>query len=259
MFSPSTGTLVLRVAQEQTPLIVDNLAARLGLPSTSLQASWLGIPLLFQGETRGVMEFWHHESGFFRSEYIWPAMAFADNVATGLFNARQYRATQEASEIDPLTDLATRRRLERLGPKLFEQAVSQGSDLSAFMVDLDFFKTINDNYGHAQGDAVLKHFAQSCLSVLRKGDLICRYGGDEFVALLPQTSQDQAYQVAQRLSELFKSRKFPFRDHQVSLSLGIASLKKGNHSDLTKLLEAADNALYRAKASGRDGIEIHSP
>lgn len=252
LYSPATSPLVLRVANEKTPHIVDNLAVRLG---TGGHASWIGIPLLFQGEARGVMEFWHEESGFFRSDHVWPAMAFADNVAVGLFNARQFRATQEASETDALTGLATRRKLERLGPKIFDQAKADGENLSAFMVDLDHFKTINDQFGHGQGDAVLRHFAQTCQSVLRKGDLICRFGGDEFVALLPHTDASDAQQVATRLRELFKSREFPFGRHQVSLSLGIASLKDGGFTNLTDLMEAADAALYRVKSRGRDGIE----
>jgi len=257
LFSPATGPLVIRVALDKTPQIVDNLASRLGSSGKSLQASWVGIPLLFQGEARGVMEFWHEESGFFRSEHVWPAMAFADNVAVGLFNAGQYRATQEASETDALTGLATRRKLERIGPKLFQHALSDDEDLTAFMIDLDNFKTINDRFGHAQGDAVLRHFAQTCRSVLRKGDLICRFGGDEFVALLPRSDQDEARLVADRILELYKVREFPFPDCKVSLSLGLASLRQGQFSDLSALLEAADAALYRVKEHGRDGIAAY--
>lgn len=252
LYSPTTNPLVVRVASERTPHIVDNLATRLG---TGAEASWIGIPLVFQGDVRGVIEFWHLESGFFRSEHIWPAVAFADNVAVGLFNARQYRASQEASETDPLTGLATRRKLERLGPEIFQRARKQGEALTAFMIDLDHFKTINDRFGHAQGDAVLRHFAQTCQSVLRKGDLICRYGGDEFVALLPQTGLDDARQVADRILELFKTGEFPFEEHKPSLSLGIAALGGNDFPTLTALLEAADTALYRVKSRGRDGIE----
>lgn len=259
LYSPPTQTLALRVAQEKTPLIVDDLALRMKAECPGCHASWIGIPLLFQGEARGVMEYWNEEPGFFRSEHIWPAMAFADNVAVGLFNANQYQATREASETDPLTGLATRRRLERMGPELFRQARAQKEDLTVFMVDLDNFKLINDNYGHAQGDAVLRHFAQVCLSVLRKGDLICRYGGDEFVALLPQTNREEGSAVAHRLRDLFKSREFPFSNHKVSLSLGIATLGQGSHQELKTLMEEADAALYRVKAHGRDGIAVFTP
>ena len=257
LYSPPTGPLVVRVAIDKTPQIIDNLASRLGSSGRAFQASWIGIPLLFQGEARGVLEFWHEQTGFFRSDHVWPAMAFADNVAVGLFHARQYKATQEASETDTLTGLATRRKLERLGPKLFDHAQTEDEDLTAFMIDLDHFKSINDRYGHAQGDAVLQHFAQTCQSVLRKGDLICRYGGDEFVALLPQTDQDDARVVAHRILELFKNREFAFAEDKMTLSLGLASLREGLFIDLTSLLEAADAALYRAKAQGRDGIALY--
>jgi diguanylate cyclase (GGDEF)-like protein/PAS domain S-box-containing protein len=256
LFSPPTGPLVVRVALEKTPLIIDNLATRLGSSGQAHQAAWIGIPLVFQGVARGVIEFWHEETGFFRSEHVWPAMAFADNVAVGLFNARQYRATQEASETDPLTGLATRRKLERVGPRLFVHAREEGHDLTAFMIDLDRFKTINDRFGHSQGDAVLRHFAQTCQSVLRKGDIICRYGGDEFVALLPHTAQDDARMVADRIIELFKRGQFPIAECKLSLSLGLASLRQGDYEDLAALLEAADTALYQVKERGRDGIAV---
>jgi diguanylate cyclase (GGDEF)-like protein/PAS domain S-box-containing protein len=255
--SPGTETLAVRVAQERIPVIIDDLAAK--LTDCPFHASWIGIPLVVQGESRGVIEFWNKEPGFFRSEHVWPALAFADNVAVGLFNARQYRETQEASETDALTGLASRRRLERLGPELFLQSQAHDRDLTVFMVDLDHFKSINDNHGHAQGDAVLRHFAVTCQSVLRKGDLVCRYGGDEFVALLPQTSLEEATVVARRICELFKEREFPFGGRKLSLSLGLASRKVGGFTSLEALLEAADTALYRVKTLGRDGILAYQP
>jgi diguanylate cyclase (GGDEF)-like protein/PAS domain S-box-containing protein len=255
--SPETETLVVRVAQERIPIIVDDLAAK--VPHCLFHASWIGLPLVLQGQSRGVIEFWNKDLGFFRSEHIWPALAFADNVAVGLFNARQYRETQEASETDALTGLASRRRLERQGPELFRSAAEQNFELTAFMVDLDHFKAINDNHGHAQGDAVLKHLARTCQTVLRKGDLVCRYGGDEFVALLPHTSLDEASQVARRICELFKERDFAFGGRKPSLSLGLASRRSGGFASLEALLEAADAALYQVKTLGRDGILAFTP
>jgi len=253
LLSPSTSSLVLKVVQDNTPVIIDNLA-RLREHEKGPQASWIGIPLNYQGELRGVMEFWHEETGYFRSEHVWPAVAFADNVAVGLFNAGRYRDTREASETDPLTGLATRRRFERLGPELFRSAVDQSEDLALVVIDIDLFKAINDNYGHTQGDAVLRNFALTCQSVLRKGDLMCRYGGDEFVALLPQTDREGALLVAQRLASLFKERAFSFGHAPVTLSQGIATLAEGRFSDLKALFDAADAALYRVKARGRDGV-----
>lgn len=253
--SPPTEALVLKVVDEKTPLIVDNLAQRLR-DEQGFGGSWLGIPLLFQGQARGAMEFWHEESGSFRSEHVWPAMAFADNVAVGLFNARQFRESQEAGETDALTGLPSRHRLERLGPKVFQEAVDQGRDLAMFMVDMDNFKVINDTFGHAQGDVVLKHFAAVCQTVLRKGDLMCRYGGDEFVALLPNTGSEAALAVGRRLVDQFRGLELPFTGPGVSLSLGVATLVGAQATDLKGLLEAADAALYRAKARGRDCVSV---
>ncbi len=255
LFSPSTSHLVRKVADDITPLIIDNLGTRVE-EGTRIQAAWIGIPLVFHGEVRGVMEFWHEESGFYRSDHVWPAMAFADNVAVGLFNARQFRASQEASETDALTGLASRRRLERLGPQLFEQAMATGEDLTVFMVDLDHFKSVNDTWGHAEGDTVLKKFAQTCQSVLRKGDVMCRYGGDEFVGFLPRTSVEDALGVVRRIRELFLTAEYPLVDRRVTLSLGLASLRRGGYMDIKGLIASADTALYKVKARGRDGIEI---
>lgn len=255
LFSPATSHLVRQVTQDITPIIIDNLKERVE-SGPLLHASWIGIPLVFHGEVRGAMEFWHEESGFYRSDHVWPAMAFADNVAVGLFNARQFRATQEASETDALTGLASRRRLERLGPQLFEQAIDADDDLTVFMVDLDHFKAVNDTWGHAEGDTVLKKFAQTCQNVLRKGDVMCRYGGDEFVGVLPHTSVEDALGVVRRLRELFLAIDFPISDRRVTLSLGLASLKRGGYRDIQSLIEGADQALYRVKDRGRDGIEI---
>jgi len=254
--SPLTSPLVERVARERTPVIYDDIAGRVGGEIPGFHASWIGIPLIFQNEARGVMEFWHEEPGFYRSEHIWPALAFAENVAVGLFNADQYRASLEASETDVLTGLGTRRRLERLGPELFRQAVDHQENLAAFMIDLDYFKTINDTFGHAQGDRVLRHLAKSCFKVLRKDDLICRNGGDEFVALLPRTAPKEAERVAQRLRAIFKQRSFPFANQKVSFSLGISLVDPLKHQTWEDLVHQADTALYLVKARGRDGIEF---
>jgi diguanylate cyclase (GGDEF)-like protein len=125
------------------------------------------------------------------------------------------------------------------------------------MVDIDYFKQVNDNFGHAVGDEVLKLAAIALTNSVRKVDITGRYGGDEFVILLPEIDLDGGKIVAERLRERVKSTTLqtPLARVAVNISLGIAGITNGM-VDLKSLLERADHALYLAKTSGRDQIVI---
>ena len=136
--------------------------------------------------------------------------------------------------------------------------------LSLVMIDLDHFKQINDNHGHAAGDHMLRAFADCVRITLRKTDLAFRYGGDEFVIALPQTPLFQAQQVVQKLRQAFLSVDFPdaitHLDKSPTLSIGVAERNKAaNILSLATLLAAADQALYAAKNSTRNCIQIFEP
>jgi diguanylate cyclase (GGDEF)-like protein len=139
-----------------------------------------------------------------------------------------------------------------------------GQALSMVMIDLDHFKQINDAHGHAAGDHMLRSFADCVRMTLRKTDLAFRYGGDEFVIALPQTSVAQAQQVVQKLRQAYSAVDFSDAiaklDHQPTLSIGVVERSAENNVlSLASLLTAADQALYDAKNDNRNCTKVYTP
>ena len=156
---------------------------------------------------------------------------------------------------DPLTETGSRLAL-RL--KLCEaQAVSlkTGKPFSVLLVDLDRFKEVNDRYGHLVGDAVLRQLAELLRSRLRKDDSVARFGGDEFVLILPLTGSREAGLLAEELRELITSHRFTEHDIAVSVSVGVSTHQVGAHG-VDDVLRSADEALYAAKSAGRDRVSV---
>ncbi|HHU94456.1 MAG TPA: GGDEF domain-containing protein [Alcaligenaceae bacterium] len=165
---------------------------------------------------------------------------------------------QNLALTDPLTGLANRRHFDERSEVELDQAMRTGSPLTALALDIDLFKKVNDTYGHAAGDEVLKALAQKVQSMLRGTDIFARMGGEEFVILLPETTIAQAASKAESLrkalAELVVS--LPNGEQiQFTVSLGVAGLSE-NMKDLKPLLEAADEALYDAKHSGRNCVRV---
>jgi len=162
---------------------------------------------------------------------------------------------RELAAREPLTGLYNRRHFQEVLETRFAEAVRYDTDLSCLMIDLDHFKSVNDSFGHHVGDDVLVTAARIITSQLRSSDLAARFGGDEFIVLLPQTGSDRARSLAERISSSFRaaiSEKFPRA--RVSMGIGIASLHSMRVSDPELLIRATDRALYEAKAAGVDHI-----
>jgi len=156
---------------------------------------------------------------------------------------------------DSLTSLYNRRHLFELADREFQRARRYRLPLAVMMVDIDEFKRVNDTYGHAIGDQVLQRVAECCRKELRGVDVIGRYGGDEFVALLPETGLSAACQVAERLRKTIAERVLDTKAGRVTItvSLGIAVLDD-DHLTPETLLDHADQSLYRAKQNGRNRV-----
>jgi diguanylate cyclase (GGDEF)-like protein len=170
-------------------------------------------------------------------------------------NARLYREARELAVTDGLTRLLLRRSLmESLETELKRHA-EQGAPLSLIMLDIDHFKVINDTFGHPAGDLVLRDVAAMVKRSVRDVDVCGRYGGEEFVVLLPMTPMDGALLVAERIRETIRARLFDLRgeSRQVTVSMGVATAM-GQGTRAVELIAAADDALYHSKQNGRDRV-----
>ncbi|HKG00167.1 MAG TPA: PleD family two-component system response regulator [Xanthobacteraceae bacterium] len=163
----------------------------------------------------------------------------------------------EMAVTDSLTGLHNRRYMESHLAALLEQAAARGKPLAVLVLDIDHFKTINDGYGHAAGDDVLREFAARVRRSVRGIDLACRYGGEEFVIVMPETDMAIASVVAERLRRRIASEPFaigqPGQAIEVTISIGLSALA-GAHDSAAAILSRADQALYRAKRDGRNRV-----
>jgi two-component system, cell cycle response regulator len=162
----------------------------------------------------------------------------------------------EMAITDALTGLYNRRYMETHVGTLVDQAISRGKPLAVLILDIDYFKSINDTHGHDAGDNVLQDFATRIRKSIRGIDLACRYGGEEFVVVMPETDMAVATMVAERLRRRIASEPFPIqkgtRMIEVTISIGIAAL--GPNDDAAAVIKRADQALYRAKRDGRNRV-----
>src|SRR5262245_51522130 len=162
----------------------------------------------------------------------------------------------EMAITDALTGLYNRRYMETHVVTLVEQATVRGKPLTVLVLDIDYFKAINDGHGHDSGDDVLREFAIRIKKSIRGIDLACRYGGEEFVVVMPETDMAVATLVAERLRRRIASEPFPIQQGagkvEVTISIGIAALAHGESA--AAVLKRADQALYRAKRDGRNRV-----
>ncbi|MBF0605929.1 MAG: diguanylate cyclase [Candidatus Magnetobacterium sp. LHC-1] len=161
----------------------------------------------------------------------------------------------ELNITDPLTGTYNRRYLETRLSEEFSRYMRTSKPFSLIMFDIDFFKKVNDTYGHTCGDLILKATASMCLSQLREIDVIARYGGEEFCCVLVETELEGAHTVAERLRKSVMELESNFNNQivRVTISLGVAQMQADIYSP-TVLLEKADGALYEAKKTGRNRV-----
>lgn len=157
---------------------------------------------------------------------------------------------------DALTGLANRRKFHDVLAAEFEKAKRYKTPFSVVMLDIDFFKKVNDSYGHQTGDGVLMEVAGIVLHSVREIDTACRFGGEEFVIIMPNTDKVQAMNSAERIRESVCSHKFPGLEKNITVSLGISGLPDSSISTQDALIKCSDLALYRAKQHGRNRTEI---
>lgn len=170
---------------------------------------------------------------------------------------------EEMSLIDELTGIKNRRALEKIVPEIMNIERRSGRNLSFLMIDIDEFKSINDNLGHKAGDEVLKNLPRIIGEIIRRSDFICRYGGDEYVIVLPDTDSERAMNIAEKI------RKTVEEKGSYTLSIGVFSSehlpkdkwrnyhKFNSLSILKEMIEESDDTLYKAKKAGRNIVVCH--
>ncbi len=161
---------------------------------------------------------------------------------------------EQLSVTDALTDLLNRRYLEERAAEEIKRSKRYGFPMCFVMIDIDDFKSYNDNFSHPEGDKALKIVGRCLKETLRGADVAARYGGEEFSILLPQTTLSEAKTISERIREKIETTKFPKR--KVTVSVGIASYSKIVCTP-QKLVEAADEALYEAKRQGKNNVKVY--
>jgi diguanylate cyclase (GGDEF)-like protein/PAS domain S-box-containing protein len=219
--------------------------------------SWLGVPLIFQDRIIGLLAIDSSKPNHFTQEDSDIASVFADQVAVSLENARIFEEAQSQAITDALTGLFNRRGLFQIGEFEFLRARRINRPFSAFIFDIDRFKKVNDQYGHATGDQILRSLAERCRTGSRAVDLVGRYGGEEFVVLLPETNLEAARLVAERLRQVIMKDPFATDTGQLDIRISIGVAESDETDTLKTLIEKADMALYEAKRSGRNRVVVN--
>jgi len=173
-------------------------------------------------------------------------------------NALLYRQALANALTDPVTGLNNRTALEQALAHQTELARRYSTPLSLLMLDIDFFKRVNDRHGHPAGDALLRELGSRLVECVRRSDVIFRYGGEEFAVLLNNTDRAGARQLAERIRNAIEERPFLKGRQQIAMtaSIGVATLKGGE--DTATLVDRTDRALYQAKREGRNQVVVAS-
>ena len=223
------------------------VASCLGIVPVKVQRNeWAGVLLARSGE----LEFGLDELELVRD--------FAHQAYQAIRSAQKFRKVKRQAETDTLTGIFNRRAVMARGRRAFRRHRSLEEALAILFIDIDHFKVINDDHGHEAGDVALKMVADRCTDCLRDDDFLGRFGGEEFLAMLPGATAKEAQLVAERLRQTIEKQQVDYGDvrMQITVSVGIAELTD-KFADLDTMLRAADRALYRAKREGRNRVVHH--
>jgi diguanylate cyclase (GGDEF)-like protein len=215
----------------------------------------MGVPLIRHDEFIGLLTLDHYQPSAYTQEDASLALSFANSAAIVIENARLFEQTQQMALTDTLTGIYNRRYFYDLAQKEFSRSKRYQNPMSIILIDIDHFKNVNDHYGHLAGDQVLMQFVQRIQEELRTSDILARFGGEEFIILLPETNLGDATQVAERLREVTAQYPFLLVTAQtfITISLGVSCFKFTTLS-LDHLIDESDKALYEAKQFGRNRV-----
>jgi diguanylate cyclase (GGDEF)-like protein len=226
--------------------------------------SFLSVPLLFKKKVVGVLNMFRKGADAFSPDEIRFLSTLTVELAIAVVNAKLYSKTRELSVRDELTQLYNRRYFQEVLPLEIKRSQRFRRPLALLMIDIDYFKRFNDRYGHLAGDDCLREFVRLVGAKVREVDFFARFGGEEFVLILPSTSKEDGTVVAEKIVALV--REHPFRTgpnqegktERLTTSVGLAAYPDDART-VEELIDAADIALYEAKNGGRNRVEAYRP
>ncbi len=244
------------ISQHSQPYLVSDLKTRpvnvLPFSVPGLR-SFIGLPLLFEGRCLGIFVLGSQQPNIFNAKITEMLKMLASQAAISIANAELHEKIERMAITDGLTGLFNHQYFQSRLTGQFERISRFPDVLSFLLMDIDFFKKVNDTYGHPAGDAVLKGVARLIKRTLRTVDIPARYGGEEFAAILIKTNQKGARKMAERLRKAIETETFKteWGDLKVTLSIGISTFPD-DAQEKEEIIEKADQALYYAKSAGRN-------
>ncbi len=221
-------------------------------------------PLLIAGRVLGVLTLQSYYPDAYNSNHIDIIRALASYIAIALNNSQQSESLKVTareldllSKTDPLTGLYTRRHIIDKMEEEYRRYQRYGKKFTLMLVDIDYFKKINDAYGHTCGDHVLIAVSEQMKMMLRQQDCLARWGGEEFLILLPETSAQKAVALAERLRNKIASMEFKFREHSLHITMTIGLCESGKTTTIDELIMRADHALYEGKDRDRNCVRVY--
>jgi diguanylate cyclase (GGDEF)-like protein len=256
---PAGTGLSGRALATRTPVLANDVSTESDYVAALAEArSELCLPLISFGQPLGVLSLSSARLHAFSPGDVGPLESVADICAAAIQNAMYLDRVKQLAYRDGLTGIFNRRFFEMRILEELERARRYDLVLSVLMIDLDGFKDLNDEFGHLLGDEALRQMTTIFSQQMRKADVVCRYGGDEFAVLLPETSGQKAFSAAEKLRRTVADWAFPGVPRPITISAGLACFPEhGNSRD--ELIKAADDALYSAKQGGRNRVLFARP
>ncbi|MBN2264705.1 MAG: diguanylate cyclase [Candidatus Aminicenantes bacterium] len=257
---PVTGSRLCNMAVQKKQPLISAISGpdEVLLPLRPDQAihSFLGAPVVLRERVTGLLALYNSGGRAFTEEDARVAELFASQVAIALDNSRRVELMEKQAVTDELTGLYNRRAFGTMGEREVGRARRYQRPLALILFDIDHFKDVNDSYGHLMGDHVLVVLTRLITKTTRATDIVCRYGGEEFIVLMPEAGLEEGLAMAERLRQEISRMTVVTTEGTLSLtvSLGVAALRREEDENLESLIARADRAMYQAKAAGRNAV-----
>ncbi len=256
------GLLARALERGRGEVIVEPLKDPLFVPAldgliVNRPSSLMTLPIMARGSVLGLLAFFRTETEApFTPDDFKTVETFSDYISIAVENARNYKHVQDLTISDDLTKLYNARYLHLVLEREIANSARYSEDMSLVFIDLDNFKQVNDQHGHMIGSHLLREFGDFLLSMVRLTDVAIRYGGDEFVLVLPRTSKKDAIIFVERVVESLRNFHFLKTKHlhiKITASFGISSLREDGNT-IDQLITSADKAMYHVKKGAKDGV-----